>query len=226
MPISSGFYKKIYPWLMDQDEKQVKFRPFITNGNPYKSRVFLVSSNAVPYFKVEEASEKIFAEALVNRSLLQDLYQQELHSAPREFQGSLQFEAWLESQGHSLIYTALNTYQLEALDDAKIAKKEDALNFERGEAIFTELLEEFQPDILILQGATAFNQFQKLFAQQLKIYNAGITKVQLLEEAGPFAELTLANGKKLVIFVTRSMSYFGTTGEKFEKFKANLLEML
>ena len=226
MPISNGFYKKIYPWLMDQDEKQVKFRPFITNGNPYKSRVFLVSSNAVPCLKVEEASEKIFIEALVNRSLLQDLYQQELHSAPREFQGSLQFEKWLEAQGHSLIYTALNTYQLDALDDAKIAKKEDARNFERGEAIFKEVLEEFQPDFLILQGATAFNQFQKLFAQQLKIYNPEITKVQLLEETGPFAEMTLANGKKLVIFVTRSMSYFGATGEKFEKFKANLLEML
>ena len=87
MPISVGFYKKLYQWLMDTNEQHVKFRPFLTKENPYKSRVFLVSQHAVPYFHVEDASEKVFAEALVNRALFEELYSSELQAAPREFQG-------------------------------------------------------------------------------------------------------------------------------------------
>ncbi|MER2126913.1 hypothetical protein [Solibacillus sp.] len=88
------------------------------------------------------------------------------------------------------------------------------------------MLNEFQPEILILQGTTAFNQFKKHFAENLVIYNPSITKVQLLEETGPFAEMHFANGKKMLVFVTRSMSYFGKDGAKFEKFKDNLVKML
>ncbi|WP_274308848.1 RNA 2'-phosphotransferase [Solibacillus daqui] len=226
MPISVGFYKKIYQWLMDAQGQTVKFRPFLTKGNPYKSRIFLVSANAVPQFHVEDDGEKIFAEALINRAYLEGEYLDELKLAPREFQGSLQFEAWLEKLGESLIYTALNAYQLDTLDDAKWAKQEDIENYTRGEEIFHEVLEEFQPEILILQGTTAFNQFKKQFAENLVIYNPAITKVQLLEEAGPFAEMHFASGKKMLVFVTRSMSYFGQDSEKFKKFKENLIKIL
>lgn len=226
MPISVGFYKKVSQWLMDTSLESVKFRPFLTKGNPYKSRIFLVSSNAVPYFHVENNSEKIFAESLVNRPLLEELYFSELQAAPREFQGSLQFEAWLEAQGHSLLYTSLNAYQLNGQDDVKLAKQNDEENYARGERIFKEVLHEFQPEILILQGATALNQFKKQFAENLVLYYPTITKVQLLEEAGPFAEMHFANGKKMLVFVTRSMGYFGQDGAKFEKFKEKLMEAL
>ena len=226
MPISVGFYKKVYQWLMDTNEESVKFRPFLTKENPYKSRIFLVSSNATPYFHVEDNSEKIFAEALVNRSLLEELYFSELQAAPREFQGSLQFESWLEAQGQSLLYTSLNAYQLDSQDEAKLVKQTDAENYARGEQIFHEVLDEFQPEILILQGANAFNQFKKQFAENLVMYHPSITKVQQLEEAGPFAEMHFANGKKMLVFVVRSMSYFGQDGAKFEKFKEYLLKVL
>lgn len=226
MPISVGFYKKIYQWLMNTNGENVKFRPFLTKENPYKSRIFLVSQNAVPYFHVEDASERVFVEALVNRPLLEELYCSELKIAPREFQGSLQFEAWLEAQGESLLYTSLNTYQLDSQDEAKLVKQTDCENYARGEQIFFDVLNEFQPEILILQGTAAFNQFKKQFAENLVIYNPTITKVQLLEETGPFAEMHYANGKKMLVFVTRSMSYFGQDGAKFEKFKDNLLKVL
>ncbi|MER1958240.1 MAG: RNA 2'-phosphotransferase [Solibacillus sp.] len=226
MPISVGFYKKMHQWLVDANEENVKFRPFLTKENPYKSRIFLVSQHAVPYFHVEDESEKIFAEALVNRALLEELYGNELQAAPREFQGSLQFEAWLEAQGESLLYTSLNTYQLDSQDEAKLVKQTDSEQYVRGEQVFYEVLNEFQPEILILQGTTAFNQFKKHFAENLVIYNPSITKVQLLEETGPFAEMHFANGKKMLVFVTRSMSYFGKDGSKFEKFKDNLVKML
>lgn len=226
MSISVGFYKKLYQWLMDTNEEHVKFRPFLTKANPYKSRVCLVSQHAVPYFHVEDASEKVFAEALVNRALFEEMYSSELQTAPREFQGSLQFEAWLEAQGESLLYMSLNTYQLNSLEEAKLVKQTDPDHYVRGEQIFCDVLKEFQPEILILQGTAAFNQFKKQFAENLVIYNPSVTKVQLLEEAGPFAEMHFANGKRMFVFVTRSMSYFGQDGAKFEKFKDNLVKML
>ncbi|MGN7478833.1 RNA 2'-phosphotransferase [Solibacillus silvestris] len=227
MPISAGFYKKMHQWLMGEDGKTVAFRPFLTKGNPYKSRVFLISANAVPFFKVEDRSEQIFAESLVNRELFQELYFSEIMGAPREFKGFLQFEAWLEKQhNESLIYTSLNTYQLEAANNAKFAKEQDKANFEQGQIIFKEVLKEFQPEIIILQGTAAFEQFKASYADDLVIYNADVSKLQQLEEAGPFAEMHYGNGKKVFVFVTRSMGYFGPEGAKFEHFKENLAELL
>lgn len=227
MPISKGFYKKVYPWLKGEDSKDVLYRPFLTKGNPYKSRIFLVSSHAVPLFKVEDRSEQTFAESLVNRELFQDLYLSEIKGAPREFKGSLQFENWLEKQHHEpLIYTSLNTYQLESADEAKVAKKEDTANFERGNLIFKEVMDEFQPEIIILQGTATYEQFKTRYADRLAIFNEDVTKVQLLEQTGPFAEMVYEDGKKVSIFVTRSMSYFGTDGSRFEQFKENLAKTL
>lgn len=227
MPISKGFYKKVYPWLTGENSKNVLYRPFLTKGNPYKSRIFLVSSHAVPIFKVEDRSEQTFAESLVNRDLLHDLYLSEIKGAPREFKGSLQFENWLEKQHQeSLMYTSLNTYQLESADEAKVAKKEDTSNFERGNLIFKEVMDEFQPEIIILQGTAAYEQFKVRYADRLAIFNEDVTKLQLLEQTGPFAEMVYEDGKKASIFVTRSMSYFGADGSKFEQFKVNLAKVL
>lgn len=227
MPISAGFYKKVSQWLMDEEGKHVAFRPFLTKGNPYKSRIFLVSSNTIPYFKIEDESDPTFAEALVDRELLQELYFSEIMAAPREFKGSLQFEEWLEKQhSESVIHTALNTYQLETADQAKVAKKEDAVNFKRGQVIFKEVLEEFQPEIVILQGTATLNQFKAMYGEKLVSYHPDITKVQQLEEIGPFGEMHYENGEKLLVFVTRSMSFFGADGLKFEQFKENLAKTL
>ena len=227
MPISAGLYKKVTPWLKSENGNNVAFRPFITKGNPYKSRIFLVNSNAIPYFKVKDSNEQTFAEALVNRELFRELYFNEIMAAPREFKGSLQFENWLKKQhNESVVHTSLNTYQLETADQAKVVKKEDAVNFERGEAIFKEVLEEFQPKIIILQGAATLNQFKAMYADQLVSYHPDVTKVQELEEIGPFGELHYENGKKVFVFVTRSMSFFGVDGSKFERFKGNLAKML
>ena len=227
MPISAGLYKKVTPWLKGENGNSVAFRPFLTKGNPYKSRIFLVSSNAVPYFKVEDENEQNFAEALVNRELFRELYFNEIMAAPREFKGSLQFEKWLETQHHeSVIHTSLNTYQLETADQAKVAKKEDAVNFEQGQAIFKEVLEEFQPKIIILQGAATLNQFKAMYGERLVSYHPDVTKVQQLEEVGPFGEMHYENGETVFVFVTRSMSFFGVDGLKFERFKGNLAKML
>lgn len=226
MAISTGFYKKIYQWLINEDKDKVLFRPFITDGNPYKSRIFLVGSNAIMPLKVEANSEHIFAEALVSHALLQDMYQHELLQAPRELKGSLQFSQWLQQYGESVVYTALNAYQVENVEEIKRLKKEDPVNFKRGQMIFCEVLEEFKPEIIVLQGASAVTQFKAMYAENLVIYHTAITKLPILEEAGPFAEMYYEDGKKALIFAARSMSYFGKDGTTFEKFKGNLVKSL
>ena len=226
MPISPGFYKKIYQWLMNETNTTVAFRPFLTNGNPYKSRIFLVGANAIPSFQVDKEEVSTFAESLVDRELFMQLFHEQYVTAPREFKGSIYFNQWLEQRGESVIYTTLNTYQLEQASDAKSAEKEDATNFMRGQHIFNEVLQEFQPEIIILQGTPAFQQFKTMYAESLVIYNPSVTKVPLLEAEGPFAEMNYESGKKAHIFVTRSMSYYGKDGNSFEQFKGNLIKIL
>lgn len=87
-------------------------------------------------------------------------------------------------------------------------------------------MDEFQPEIIVLQGTAAYEQFKARYAGRLAIFNEDVTKVQLLEQAGPFAEMVYEDGKKVSIFVTRSMSYFGKDGSKFEQFKENLAKIL
>ncbi|MEG0438356.1 MAG: RNA 2'-phosphotransferase [Solibacillus sp.] len=227
MTVSTGFYKKIYNWLMDAEKSEVLYRPFIIDGNPYKSRVFLVGSNAMPLFKVIPSGEKLFADALVNTDLLEDLFYNEINHAPREFKGSLHFAKWLQNElNETTVYTSLNAYQVENADDLKLVKKENPEAFARGQVIFEELFNELQPEIIVLQGTAALNQFKAMYAEHLVIYNPTITKVQHLEVEGPFAEMRDLNGKKVHIFATRSMSYFGKDGLKFEEFKNEIRKIL
>ncbi|MEK4423819.1 RNA 2'-phosphotransferase [Solibacillus sp. FSL K6-1523] len=227
MTVSKGFYKKIYNWLMDVEKNEVRYRPFIMDGNPYKSRVFLVGSNAIPFFMVEQGDEKSFADALLNQDLLEDLYDRDIHDAPREFKGSLHFAKWLQKEfNETTVYTSLNAFQVETADELKKVKKENPQAFARGQVIFDEVFNEFQPEIIILQGTAALNQFKEMYAERLVIYNSTITKVQQLEVEGPFAEMLDQNGKKVYIFATRSMSYFGKDGLKFGDFKNKIREFL
>ncbi|MEG0440549.1 MAG: RNA 2'-phosphotransferase [Solibacillus sp.] len=227
MAVSTGFYKKIYNWIMNEAKNEVIYRPFLVNGNPYKSRLFLVGSNGMPLFKVEPNGEQLFADALSNQGLLEDLYDSEIHHAPREFKGSLHFTNWLQKElQETAVYTALNTYQVESADDLKVVKKENPEVFARGQVIFDEVFNEFKPEIIVLQGMATLNQFKAMYADRLVIYNPTITKVQQLEEEGAFAEMLDHNGKKVYIFATRSMAYFGKDGLKFECFKNKIREIL
>ena len=227
MTVSTGFYKKIYSWVTREGTEQVLFRPFQSNGNPYKSRVFLVGATMSPLLKVEENSVKLFADALVNEDLLEDLYHAELLAASREYKGSVQFAKWLHEQyGEQVVFTSVNAYQTNDVKELKHLKKEDPTQYDRGIEIFKEVLTEFQPEIIILQGATAVEQFKSLYEEHLVAYNPAVTKIQDLENEGAFAEMFYTNGEMVKIFATRSMSYFGKNGETFENFKGELGQIL
>lgn len=227
MTVSLGFYKKIKQWIIAEGTDQVLFRPFQTNGNPYKSRVFLVSAYATPVLKVEENSEQVFIDALVNADLLEELYSPQFAKASREVKGSRQFAAWMnEAHGENIVSTSINTYQINDAKELKAVKKEDPVNYQRGIDIFTEVVNEFQPDVIILQGSAAVEQFKALYTEHLVVFHPEMTKVQELENAGPFAEIYYKNGRVVKIFATRSMSYFGKDGSAFGAFKEKLQEVL
>lgn len=227
MTVSVGFYKKIKQWIFAEGTDQVLFRPFHTNGNPYKSRVFLVSAHATPLLKVEENSEQVFIDALVNADLLEELYSPQFTTASREVKGSQQFADWMnESYSEKIVCTSINTYQTNDVKELKVLKKADPVNYQRGIDVFTEVIDEFQPDVIVLQGSATVEQFKARYAENLIVYHPEMTKVQDLENAGPFAEMYYKNGRVVKIFATRSMAYFGKDGSTFDTFKWKLQEVL
>lgn len=228
MAISLGFYKKIFNWVTEEESERTLFKPFQIDGNPYKSRVFLVNLNPNPVLKVEENSVRIFADALVDNELLHDLYRLELSQASREFKGSMQFAAWMKKQfGENIVLTSVNAYQTDEPKELKAIKKTDPANYQRGFDIFKAVMNEFQPEVVILQGTAALEQFKVLYNKQLVIYNSSISlKVQELENIGVFAELHYENGKTAKIMACRSMGYFGKEGASFEIFKKRLKEIV
>ncbi|MEK4228055.1 RNA 2'-phosphotransferase [Solibacillus sp. FSL H8-0538] len=228
MTVSLGFYKIIYNWVTEEGTERALFKPFQINGNPYKSRVFLVGMNPNPVLIVEENSTGIFADALVDMELLHDLYRPQLAQAPREFKGSMQFAAWMKEQfGEDIVLTSVNAYQTNVAKELKVIKNTDPTNYERGMDIFKEVVDEFQPEIIILQGTAALEQFKSLYYETLIVDDSSIPlKVQELENVGVFAEMYYSNGNNVKILAVRSMAYFGKDGTSFEKFKKNLSELL
>lgn len=227
MVVSSGFYRKIEKWLVDEQTGEKLYKPFQINGNPYKANVFLVNVVANPVLAMEQSYIKLFADGLVDEEILCELYAEELANASREYKGSVQFAQWLyKISGQQAVLTSLNAYEVDDVKDLKQVKKQYPAQYARGQEIFDEVLHEFAPKIIILQGKTAVEQFQERFADNLLVKNTKHTKIQDFEEAGLFAALHLEDGRVIEVFATRSMAYFGKDGASFEKFKKNLKKAL
>lgn len=123
------------------------------DGNPYKSRVFLVGSNAIPFFMVEQGDEKSFADALLNQDLLEDLYDRDIHDAPREFKGSLHFAKWLQKEfNETTVYTSLNAFQVETADELKKVKKKIHKPLHAGKLFLTKYSMSFNQKLLFFKG--------------------------------------------------------------------------
>lgn len=227
MVVSSGFYRRIEKWLADEAAGQKIYRPFQMNGNPYKANVFLVNIAPSPILAIDSSYMKLFADGLVDEEILRELYVGELANAPREYKGSIQFAKWLyKISGEQAVLTSLNAYEVDDVKDLKHIKKNQPAQYKRGQEIFDEVLTEFAPKILILQGKATVEQFQARFDECLIIKNTKHTKIKDLEEAGLFATLHTENGATIEVFATRSMAYFGQDGASFGIFKKNLKKAL
>ena len=226
MSVSIGFYRKLSYWVLDE-QQNVVFRPFLTNGNPYKARVFVITSNAQPKLVERQEEMEVFIESLVDYKLLNENYSHQLKEASKELRGMMKFCAsYEEVYNEPIVISSLNTLQVSDATELKTIRKNNIALYERGVEIFEEVLQEFKPKVLILQGNTAINEFINKYKEQLMFLNSPTKKVQQLEAEGPLAQMFYEDGEKITIFATRSMSFYTHTNEHFALFKQKLNDYL
>ncbi len=228
MAVSTGFLKKIQRWTVDEQSGEILFLPFQTQGNPYKARVLLVGAYPEPVLQVNLADLQILAETLMETNLFSDLYRDEIEEVSREYKGSLNFAAWLKENLHEqVVLSSINCLNLETAELKQLKKDKDPLIW-RGYEVFKEVMNEFNPDILIIQGSAAFKSFMEQFKDQLIDFEAAdmAMSVQTLEQKGTIAKLSLNNGRNVNILVSRSMGAFGKEGKTFGELKRNLSQLL
>ncbi|QCR30834.1 RNA 2'-phosphotransferase [Lysinibacillus sp. SGAir0095] len=228
MAVSTGFFKKIQRWTVDEHSGEILFLPFQADGNPYKSKVFLVGANPEPLLQVDASDIQILAETLVDSALFSDLFRDEIAEASREYKGSQNFASWLKGRlNEQVVLTSINLLNLESNEVKQLKKESDPLYLE-GFDKFIEVLNEFEPEYLIIQGSTAYKLFLEQFKEQLfekKVDDLQVS-VQILEQSGIIAKLQLNNGENVNILVCRSMGAFGKEGKTFGGFKEKLLQLL
>lgn len=229
MTVSMGFYKIIKQWVIDHETGNIAFQPFQTDGNPYKSKVFLVGASPELNLDSAEKNLKLYADSLVDGKLFQETFAQELQGASREYKGCLNFISWMkEHYNENVVLTNVNCLSTESAQMFKQMKKHEHPLYKRGLQIFEEVLNEFAPEIVILQGSSAYKAFIEQFGDRLDGFEGQSTNetVQQLEQKGVLAKIPLKNGKIINIIVSRSMSYFGKEGNSFVEFKSTINRIL
>ncbi len=229
MTVSRGFYKKIQQWIMDNEIGDCTFQPFQVDGNPYKSKVFLVGASPEPKLEINYNDLNLYVESLVDIELFQDAFSEELQTASREYKGCLKFISWMkEHYNENIVLTNVNCLPVESAQKLKQMRKEQHRLYKRGLEIFEEVVNEFEPEILVLQGSSSYKSFIDNFGDKLVDFIGKDTSdtVQQLEQKGVIAKLPLKNGKNVNILVCRSMGYFGKEGSTFGDFKATLERIL
>ena len=112
MGISIGFHRKINNWILSQEE-EVVFRPFLVDGNPYKSRVFVVGAFPQPKLHIQCDEKQQYIESLVDRELFDSLYGEVMQS--REHKGFAAFGQWLkEVCGAVVVNTNVTTLMVDS----------------------------------------------------------------------------------------------------------------
>lgn len=230
MFISPGFYKKICDWIYDETSEEIVFRPFQLNGNPYKSKVFVVGVSPEPLEGWLMDDIELYAEALVDADYMEevnDFYE----GCSREFKGTLNFVDWMKRQyNEDVIMTSLNCYCVQDISELKALRKKKVPLVEKGDKLFTQVLTEFQPEIIVLHGTKPWKEFLERFKERIvpRVDTDTLLtdSVQSLEQKGVIAEMQLHGGKLVKIVVCRSLSHFGKEGTSFKHLKATIDKLL
>nr|WP_106782259.1 hypothetical protein [Lysinibacillus timonensis] len=227
MTVSIGFYKRIHDWVLDEYTNKICFRPFQVNGNPYKSRVFVVGAQPEPLAKHESEDVKVYANSLVDENIFRLLNEEEMNQSSREYKGILNFVQYMKATNNEdVVVTSVNCYVEPDIRKLKSMKKLNDPLIVKGARIFKEVVNEFSPQIIILQGSKALKEFHELYEDKLIIKGDLTVPVSELENQGVIAELNLGSGKKCNVLACRSMSYFGKNGESFQEFKKIIGDLL
>ncbi|MEK9196725.1 hypothetical protein [Ureibacillus sp. FSL E2-3493] len=225
MSVSKGFLKKIQSWAVDKKSDSIAFLPFQGDGNPYKSKVFLVGAKPELHFHLDAGDIEIYADSLVDSKLFHDVFHDEMS---REYKGSINFAKWVEEHlNASVTLSSVNCF-ISDPDNLKQLKKSKHPLYIQGFEVFQQVLNEFEPNILVLQGASAYKLFFEQFQHQLvELREQDINEtVANLERKGVIAKLQLNNGGIVDVLVCRSMGYFGKEGNSFRQIKSTLTQLL
>lgn len=211
-------------------EEYSYLRPYISKRNPYDSKVFLVGINPVTPITPIQLNIDEYIGLLKNYEKFMEFYSKSRESRnkskiSRTRMGINSLVNWIEEEFNiGVIETDIFTYPTKNIKELNNIDK-NILN--KSIEKFWEVLLEFQPDIVILYGSLALNEFKKLVIsknKEIKYYSEE-DKIEYIEEKCPYAKLNIGT-KNVNIIACRHLMYYGNNGNSFKKLRENIKKII
>ena len=211
-------------------EEYAYLRPYISKRNPYDSKVFLVGINPATPITPIQLNIKEYIELLKNYAEFMGFYSKSRESQnkskiSRTRMGINSLVNWIEQEFNTgVIETDIFTYPTKNIKELNNINK-NILN--KSVEKFWEVLLEFKPDIVILYGSLALNEFKKLVIsknKEIKYYSEE-DKIEYIEEKCPYAKLNIGT-KNVNIIACRHLMYYGNNGNSFKKLRENIKKII
>lgn len=211
-------------------EEYPYLRPYISKRNPYDSKVFLVGINPATLITPIQLNIDEYIGLLKNYEEFMEFYSKSRESQnkskiSRTRMGINSLVNWIEQEFNTgVIETDIFTYPTKNVKELNNIDK-NILN--KSIEKFWEVLLEFQPDIVILYGSLALNEFKKLvISKNKKIkYYLEEDKIEYIEEKCPYAKLNIGT-KNINIIACRHLMYYGNNGNSFKKLRENIKKII
>lgn len=211
-------------------EEYPYLRPYISKSNPYDSKVFLVGINPATAITPIQLNIGEYIGLLKNYEEFMEFYSKSRESQnkskiSRTRMGINFLVNWIEQEFNTgVIETDIFTYPTKNIKELNNIDK-NILN--KSVEKFWEVLLEFQPDIVILYGSLALNEFKKLVIaknKEIKYYSEE-DKIEYIEEKCPYAKLNIGT-KNINIIACRHLMYYGNNGNSFKKLRENIKKII
>ena len=211
-------------------EEYPYLRPYISKRNPYDSKVFLVGINPATLITPMQLNIDEYIGLLKNYEEFMEFYSKSRESQnkskiSRTRMGINSLVNWIEQEFNTgVIETDIFTYPTKNIKELNNIDK-NILN--KSIEKFWEVLLEFQPDIVILYGLLALNEFKKLVIsknKEIKYYSEE-DKIEYIEEKCPYAKLNIGT-KDVNIIACRHLMYYGNNGNSFKKLRENIKNII
>ena len=211
-------------------EEYSYLRPYISKRNPYDSKVFLVGINPATLITPMQLNIDEYIGLLKNYEEFMEFYSKSRESQnkskiSRTRMGINSLVNWIEQEFNTgVIETDIFTYPTRNIKELNNIDK-NILN--KSIEKFWEVLLEFQPDIVILYGSLALNEFKKLVIsknKEIKYYSEE-DKIEYIEGKCPYAKLNIGT-KNVNIIACRHLMYYGNNGNSFKKLRENIKKII
>ena len=211
-------------------EEYAYLRPYISRRNPYNARVFLVGINPATPITSKQLNIDEYIGLLKNYEEFMEFYSKSRESQnkskiSRTRMGINSLVNWIEQEFNTgVIETDIFTYPTKNIKELNNIDK-NILN--KSIEKFWEVLLKFQPDIVILYGSLALNEFKKLVIaknKEIKYYSEE-DKIEDIEEKCPYAKLNIGT-KNINIIACRHLMYYGNNGNSFKKLRKNIKNII